>query len=112
MTDPVVPPEPDAGDPRPWEEPGAGRKDAAPHRSPLLGELANASLACGIAALVLGAPAVRGVPLAITPSAGGAASRPASDTALSHSRRLRPGAGRDGRSPRAAAAAAWWRDRP
>jgi hypothetical protein len=39
----------DAADPRPWERPGAVRKDAAPHRGRLLRGLANASLACGVA---------------------------------------------------------------
>ena len=39
------------------------RRDVAPHRAHLLRSLANVSLACGVAALVLGAPAVVGFPL-------------------------------------------------
>jgi hypothetical protein len=65
VTDPDQTPNPDAADPRPWERPGAVRKDVAPHRGKLLRALANASRACGIAALVLGAPALLGVPLAL-----------------------------------------------
>jgi hypothetical protein len=37
----------------------------APHRAHLLRILANVSLACGLAALVLGAPAVVGLPLGL-----------------------------------------------
>jgi hypothetical protein len=37
----------------------------APHRAHLLRTLASVSLACGVAALLLGAPAVVGLPLAI-----------------------------------------------
>jgi hypothetical protein len=31
MTDPARQPEPDAGDPRPWERSGAARRACAPH---------------------------------------------------------------------------------
>jgi hypothetical protein len=57
--------QPEAGAPRPWEEPGAVRRDVASHRAELLRWLANVSLACSVAALLLGAPAVVGVPLAV-----------------------------------------------
>src|SRR5205807_1045866 len=54
--------------PRPWTRPGASRRDLPPHRAELLGRLVNASLACGVAAFVLGAPALPGLALGLTAS--------------------------------------------
>jgi hypothetical protein len=74
-------PEPqDSGDRRPWEEPGAVRRDVEPHRSPLLLMLCTAALFVGflsfpVAALgaALGVPS--GPPLAPVwgPAVGGIA---------------------------------------
>jgi hypothetical protein len=66
MTDPDRTTGPDPDEPRPWEQPGAVRKDVAPHRGQLLRALANVSLTCGVAGLVLGVPAVLALPLGIT----------------------------------------------
>jgi hypothetical protein len=52
MTDPARHPEPDAGDPRPWEQPGAVRRDAAPHRAYLLATLGRLPLAFGLLSLI------------------------------------------------------------
>jgi hypothetical protein len=57
-------PPPDAGDPRPWEQPGAVRRDAAPHRGELLRLLATISLAFSAAGVLFLVPALVGVPLA------------------------------------------------
>jgi hypothetical protein len=55
--------EPDAG--RPWERPGAVRRDCAPHRGNLLGALGNVSLALGILAAVFVVPLAAGLPLGV-----------------------------------------------
>jgi hypothetical protein len=52
--------EPDS-DFRPWEQPGAVRRDVAPHRGTLLWWLATISLACSAAGLLLLVPAGFGV---------------------------------------------------
>jgi hypothetical protein len=46
---------------RPWEEPGAVRRDCDPHRGLLLQLLGAVSLACGVLALCLWAPGVPGL---------------------------------------------------
>ncbi len=46
------------GDDRPWERPGAVRRDCLAHRAPLLLALADASLLLGILSLCLGFPAL------------------------------------------------------
>jgi hypothetical protein len=46
MADPDC--QPDADDSRPWEQPGAVRRDVPPHRAYLLRPLAGVSLACGV----------------------------------------------------------------
>jgi hypothetical protein len=63
-------PEPDVaqdleGGERPWELPGAVRKDCEPHRGNLLGALGKLSLAVGVLAAALGAPLVVGLPLGL-----------------------------------------------
>jgi hypothetical protein len=58
----------DTDEPRPWERSGEVRRDVAPHRAELLCGLANVSLACGLAALVFGVPALVGVPLGLAAS--------------------------------------------
>ena len=65
MTGPDRPPDPDLGDPRPWEGSAAVRRDVAPHRAHLLRTLANVGFACGVAAVAFGVPAVVGLPLAV-----------------------------------------------
>jgi len=45
-----------ASDDRPWERPGAVRRDCQPHRAPLLLALADASLLLGALSLCLGFP--------------------------------------------------------
>ena len=62
----MVPPERDTGpgpveEPRPWEEPGAVRRDVAPHMGELLRWLATISLACSASGVLLVIPAVVGV---------------------------------------------------
>ena len=54
MTDPDRPADPDLDDPRPWERPGAVRRDAAPHRANLLAVLGRLSLAFGLRSLSSG----------------------------------------------------------
>ncbi|HEV3258190.1 MAG TPA: hypothetical protein VG013_14995, partial [Gemmataceae bacterium] len=65
----MIEPEHDAGpetvgEARPWEQPGAVRRDVAPHRGELLRLLATISLACSAAGVLLVLPAVVGVLLA------------------------------------------------
>src|SRR5262249_10861811 len=55
----------DADEPRPWERPGAVRRDCKPHRGELLGRLGDLSLALGVLAMVTWAPALVGLPLAL-----------------------------------------------
>jgi hypothetical protein len=55
-----------AEDGRPWEWPGAVRRDCAPHRGRLLRVLGGVSLVCGFLALTLGVPGVVGLPLSVT----------------------------------------------
>ena len=47
-----------ASDDRPWERPGAVRRDCQPHRAPLLLALGDASLLLGTLSLCLGFPAL------------------------------------------------------
>jgi hypothetical protein len=56
------------GGPRPWEEPGATRRDVAPHRGEFLRLLATISLGFSVAGVLLAVPAVVGVPLAFVVS--------------------------------------------
>ncbi len=50
---------------RPWESPGAVRRDCAPHRAHLVKLLSAFSQACAVLAICIGAPAVPGLALAI-----------------------------------------------
>ena len=54
--------EPEGGE-RPWELPGAVRRDCAPHRGAILGVLGTVALMCGILAVVLVVPGLVGLPL-------------------------------------------------
>jgi hypothetical protein len=56
---------PGPDDPRPWERPGAVRRDCAPHRGRLLRVLGGVSLVCGILAPVLMLPGLIGLPLSV-----------------------------------------------
>jgi hypothetical protein len=56
--------EPKGGE-RPWDRPGAVRRDCEPHRGPLLFWLGGGSLLCGIASLWLVVPALIGLPLGV-----------------------------------------------
>jgi hypothetical protein len=58
-------PDPDDDAARPWEQPGAVRRDAAPNRAELLAILGKASLGCGVLSVLLGAPALVGIPLGL-----------------------------------------------
>jgi hypothetical protein len=51
--------------PRPWERPGAVRRDCEPHRGQLLRVLGAVSLVCGILSLMLAVSGVIGLPLAV-----------------------------------------------
>lgn len=62
MTDPARPPD---ADPRPWERPGAVRRDCVPHRGHLLLGLAVAGLICGLLSFVLWLPGAFGILLGI-----------------------------------------------
>jgi hypothetical protein len=55
----------DSGADRPWEQPGAVRRDAQPHRAELLAILGKMSLGCGVLSIILGVPALVGIPLAL-----------------------------------------------
>ena len=48
---------------RPWEEPGAVRRDCAPHRGPLLQTLGTVSVVCGFLSWCLFFPGLVGLPL-------------------------------------------------
>ena len=61
------PEEPEAAD-RPWERPGAVRRDCMPHRADQLWVVAVTSLVLGLLACGLAAPAALGVPLALLAS--------------------------------------------
>jgi hypothetical protein len=50
MTDPDPPPD---ADPRPWDQPGAVRRDVAPHRGNVLVLLAEVALAVGASSFCL-----------------------------------------------------------
>src|SRR5262249_18388158 len=50
------------GEPRPWELPGAVRRDCAPHRAGLLKMLAAISVVCGLLSFCLVVPSVIGLP--------------------------------------------------
>jgi hypothetical protein len=65
MTDPARPPDPDLDDPRPWELPGAVRRDVAPHRGNVLLLLARVALAIGALSFFLVPFVVAAVPLAL-----------------------------------------------
>lgn len=54
---------PDAA--RPWERPGALRRDCEPHRGPVLGALGLAACLGGLFSLLLGAPGVFGITLGV-----------------------------------------------
>jgi hypothetical protein len=64
MTGPELQPRAVADDDRPWERPGAVRRDCAPHRGRLLLALATAAVVCG-GLSILGAPALLTLPLAV-----------------------------------------------
>ncbi len=53
-------------EPRPWEQPGAVRRDCAPHRAELLSALGNTALVCSVLSPCGGAPALLSLPLAIS----------------------------------------------
>jgi hypothetical protein len=53
----------DDRDDRPWERPGAVRRDCEPHRGQTLEVLGTVSLACGALSLFMGLPALLGLPL-------------------------------------------------
>ena len=64
----MIPPKQDAGlgsveEPRPWEQPGALRRDAVPHRGNWLLLLGRTALAFGALALCLAVPALVGLSL-------------------------------------------------
>src|SRR5690348_3912658 len=65
ITDQGQVPDPDDGEAPPWEEPGAVRRDATPHRGELLSLLGKASLGCGVLSILLGVAAVVGIPLGL-----------------------------------------------
>jgi hypothetical protein len=52
-------------DPRPWEEPGAVRRDCAPHRANLLAVLGRLSLALGLLSALFGVPLLVGLPVSL-----------------------------------------------
>jgi hypothetical protein len=52
-------------DPRPWERPGAVRRDCAPHRGNLLRQLGRASGALGVLSMVLVLPALVSIALGV-----------------------------------------------
>ena len=54
-----------AHDVRPWEVPGNVRRDAVPHRGPLLGVLGVAALFCGFLSVLLAVPALVALPLGL-----------------------------------------------
>lgn len=58
--------EPDEADSRPWEEPGAVRRDREPHRGGRLLTLARVGSLCAMATPVLFVPGVVGVGLGVT----------------------------------------------
>src|SRR5437867_210725 len=51
---------------RPWESPGAVRRDCEPHRAHLVNLLGALSMACGIGSLCLGITGIAGLILGIT----------------------------------------------
>src|SRR5262245_15939497 len=53
------------GEPRPWEQPGAHRRDLPPHRAELLKFLATASVVCGLLSFILLAPVLVGLPCGV-----------------------------------------------
>jgi hypothetical protein len=65
MTDRARQPEPDAGGPRPWDQPGAVRRDVAPHRANLVAVLGQCSLAFGLLSFLFGFPLLVGLPLSL-----------------------------------------------
>ena len=52
-------------EPRPWEQPGAVRRDVRPHRGDWLRALATAALVCGLLSLCTGVAALAAVPLSV-----------------------------------------------
>jgi len=54
---------PEADAPRPWERPGAGRRDAEPHRGRLLKRLGEAALLLGIVSCLCPPSGLAAVPL-------------------------------------------------
>src|SRR5690348_3851263 len=59
------PEEPEPDSPRPWEQPGAVRRDCEPHRGPLLSRLAVVSVLLGLASLCFVPVGLVAVPLAV-----------------------------------------------
>jgi hypothetical protein len=55
----------DAGETRPWERPGAVRRDCEPGRGGWLLLLSGAALACSFSAICLAVPALVGLPLGV-----------------------------------------------
>jgi hypothetical protein len=56
-------PQDDRDDPRPWEQPGAVRRDVAPHRGHWLRALGVTAVVCGLLSVCLGLPALVALPL-------------------------------------------------
>jgi hypothetical protein len=54
-------PDADVGEQRPWEQPGAVRRDCAPHRGHVLALLAWLSVACGVLSFCLVVPGLPGL---------------------------------------------------
>jgi hypothetical protein len=65
VTDALADRTPDADDPRPWEEPGAVRRDCPPHRGLLLMLLGASTLAIGLTSVCLVYTGLAALPLAI-----------------------------------------------
>lgn len=57
---------PEQGDVRPWEFPGAARRDCEPHRAEQLGRLADYATGLGLLSVVCCVPAMLALPLAFT----------------------------------------------
>lgn len=62
---PDLPPDDATEDARPWERPGAVRRDVAPHRGERLRFLAGVALACALLAYCLAVPALVALPLGV-----------------------------------------------
>jgi hypothetical protein len=65
MTQPAHPDLAVPEDDRPWERPGAMRRDVVPHRAGMLWRLAVPAVVCGLLAVFLWAPAFIALPLGL-----------------------------------------------